>query len=118
MSHPQNDALKWVSCLLLLITPQDDDLSLLFQSVTNLQSVPACVARRPNMASLHYGFVSFQTVEDKEVRETICFVVSFDNADPTSPVVVLAATTTPLTFYFTENNTSFMVICSGCYFEV
>ena len=70
MSHPQNGARKWMSCPFSLITSQDDDLSLLFQSVTNLQSVPACVARRPNMASLHYGFVSFQNVEDKEVRET------------------------------------------------
>jgi len=46
----------------------DNDLSQLFQSVTNLQSVPAVVVRKPNMQSLRYGFVSFMTVEEKEVR--------------------------------------------------
>lgn len=45
----------------------DEDLSTLFQSVSKLQSVPACVVRRANMASLQYGFVSFPTVEEKEV---------------------------------------------------
>jgi hypothetical protein len=46
---------------------QDEDLSRTFQSVSTLQSVPACVARRPNSQSLEYGFVSFPTVEEKEV---------------------------------------------------
>lgn len=50
----------------------DDDLSRIFQSVSRLQSVPACVARKPNMNSLHYGFVAFPTVEEKEVRGKIC----------------------------------------------
>lgn len=45
----------------------DEDLSKLFQAVSQLQSVPACVARKANMASLQYGFVSFPTVEEKEV---------------------------------------------------
>jgi hypothetical protein len=46
----------------------DDILSGLFQAVSKLQSVPACVARKPNMSSMHYGFVHFLTVEEKEVR--------------------------------------------------
>lgn len=46
---------------------QDDDLSDLFQRVSSLQTVPACVVRKPDMSSLGYGFVSFPTVEEKEV---------------------------------------------------
>jgi hypothetical protein len=46
---------------------RDEDLSQKFRSVTNLQSLPACVARRPNSQSLEYGFVAFPTVEEKEV---------------------------------------------------
>ena len=46
---------------------QDEDLSQQFRLVTNLQSLPACVARRPNSQSLMYGFVAFPTVEEKEV---------------------------------------------------
>lgn len=46
---------------------QDDDLSKLFRSVSTLQSVPSCVVRKANMQSLRYGFVSFPTVEEKEV---------------------------------------------------
>jgi hypothetical protein len=45
----------------------DDDLSDFFRPVTTLQSVPACVVRRPNMDSLEYGFVSFPSIEEKEV---------------------------------------------------
>jgi hypothetical protein len=45
---------------------KDDDLSDLFQTVSNLHSVPACVARKANMNSLQYGFVTFPTVEEKE----------------------------------------------------
>jgi len=45
---------------------RDEDLSQKFRSVTNLQSLPACVARRPNSQSLEYGFVAFPTVEEKE----------------------------------------------------
>lgn len=47
---------------------RDEDLSQKFRSVTNLNSLPACVARRPNSQSLEYGFVAFPTVEEKEVR--------------------------------------------------
>ena len=46
---------------------RDEDLSQQFRSVTNLISLPACVARRPNSQSLKYGFVAFPTVEEKEV---------------------------------------------------
>jgi hypothetical protein len=45
----------------------DDDLSKLFQSVSILNSVPACVARKPDMTSREYGFVSFPSVQEKEV---------------------------------------------------
>ena len=48
---------------------KDGDLSDFFQTVSILQSVPACVARRPNFDSLGYGFVTFPTVEEKEVCE-------------------------------------------------
>jgi len=45
----------------------DEDLSQLFQAVSVCQSVPSCVVRKANMQSLGYGFVSFPTVEEKEV---------------------------------------------------
>jgi hypothetical protein len=45
----------------------DDDLSALFQKVSKLHSVPACIARKVDTSSLQYGFVSFPTVEEKEV---------------------------------------------------
>ena len=45
----------------------DGDLSSLFQTVSKLQSLPACVARKPNAQSLEYGFVAFPTAEEKEV---------------------------------------------------
>lgn len=45
----------------------DDDLSKIFQSVSRLSSVPACVVRRANMASMEYAFVTFPSVEEKEV---------------------------------------------------
>jgi len=44
----------------------DDMLSSLFQQVSTLNFVPACVARKPNMSSLKYGFVTFPTVSEKE----------------------------------------------------
>lgn len=45
----------------------DNDLCELFRSVSCLQSVPACVIRKPDMTSRRFGFVSFPTVEEKEV---------------------------------------------------
>lgn len=53
----------------------DDDLSQLFRKVSKLQSVPACVARKADTTSLQYGFVSFPTVEEKEVR--MCTPIRF-----------------------------------------
>lgn len=50
---------------------QDGDLSLLFQTVSELQSVPACVVRKANMSSLRYGFVTFLTVQEKEVSHIL-----------------------------------------------
>lgn len=44
----------------------DDMLSTLFQEVSSLLSVPACVARKANANSLKYGFVTFVTAEEKE----------------------------------------------------
>jgi hypothetical protein len=44
----------------------DQDLSDLFCGVTDLSSVPACVARKANMASLEYGLVTFPTKQEKE----------------------------------------------------
>ena len=45
----------------------DDILSDLFQQVSTLNSVPSVVARKPNSNSLNYGFVTFPSVEEKEV---------------------------------------------------
>lgn len=50
---------------------KDDDLSNLFQTVSTLQYLPACVCRRPNRDSLKYGFVAFPTVEEKVVSTTL-----------------------------------------------
>jgi len=44
----------------------DDMLSSLFQEVSALNFVPACVARKANMSSLKYGFVTFPSVAEKE----------------------------------------------------
>lgn len=44
----------------------DAELGELFQSVSSLRSLPACVARKPNASSKKYGFVVFPNVEEKE----------------------------------------------------
>lgn len=44
----------------------DEVLSDLFQQVSDFSSVPSVVARKLNMSSLHYGFVAFPTVQEKE----------------------------------------------------
>jgi len=54
----------------------DDMLSSLFQEVSSLNFIPACVARRPNFSSLQYGFVTFPTIEEKEV--CLCCYIKFD----------------------------------------
>lgn len=54
----------------------DEDLSALFQQVSALNFLPACVARKPNSSSLCYGFVTFPTVQEKEVCiKFLCFVI-------------------------------------------
>eukprot|EP00566_Odontella_aurita_P011276 CAMPEP_0113556824 /NCGR_PEP_ID=MMETSP0015_2-20120614/17458_1 /TAXON_ID=2838 /ORGANISM="Odontella" /LENGTH=412 /DNA_ID=CAMNT_0000458197 /DNA_START=235 /DNA_END=1473 /DNA_ORIENTATION=- /assembly_acc=CAM_ASM_000160 len=45
----------------------DGMLSEIFQKVTNLSSLPACIARKPNASSKRYGFVTFPTVREKEM---------------------------------------------------
>ena len=46
----------------------EDTLSRLFATVSTLQTVPSAVARKPNNYSMGYGFVTFPTLEEKEVR--------------------------------------------------
>jgi hypothetical protein len=55
----------WVGNLCEFVT--DDMLGEIFQQASSLGSVPACVARKPNMESLRYGFVTFRSEEEKEV---------------------------------------------------
>lgn len=44
----------------------DEILSAFFSSVSKMISVPACVARKPNMSSMEYGFVTFPNEKEKE----------------------------------------------------
>jgi len=55
----------WVGNLCEFIT--DEQLSEVFQQASEQLFVPACVARKPNMESLKYGFVAFRSEEEKEV---------------------------------------------------
>jgi hypothetical protein len=64
---------------------KDEDLSNLFQTVSTLQNVPACVARRPNFESLRYGFVTFLTVQEKEVSRRIATMWWLDSNEESSP---------------------------------
>jgi len=59
----------WVGNLCEFVT--DEILSELFQQASSLKFVPACVARKPNMESMRYGFVAFRSEEEKEVRTMI-----------------------------------------------
>lgn len=56
----------WVGNLCEFVT--DEMLSEIFQQASSLKFVPACVARKPNMESMRYGFVSFRSEEETEVR--------------------------------------------------
>ena len=58
----------WVGNLCEFTT--DEQLSDLFSEVSVLSSLPACVARNPNASSREYGFVTFPSVEEKEVSFT------------------------------------------------
>jgi len=55
----------WVGNLCEFVT--DEMLSELFQQASSLKFVPACVARKPNMESLKYGFVTFRSEDEKEI---------------------------------------------------
>lgn len=55
----------WVGNLCEFVT--DETLSELFQETSSLKFVPACVARKANMESLRYGFVTFRSEKEKEV---------------------------------------------------
>lgn len=57
----------WVGNLCEFTT--DEQLSELFSEASVLSSLPACVARNPNASSRKYGFVTFPSVEEKEVRK-------------------------------------------------
>jgi RNA recognition motif. (a.k.a. RRM, RBD, or RNP domain) len=45
----------------------DKDLSSHFSQVSSLATVPSCVVRKVNTQSMGYGFVSFPSVQEKEV---------------------------------------------------
>ena len=55
----------WVGNLCEFVT--DEMLSEVFQQASEQLFVPACVARKPNMESLKYGFVAFRSEEEKDV---------------------------------------------------
>jgi RNA recognition motif-containing protein len=55
----------WVGNLCEFVT--DEMLSEVFQQASEQLFVPACVARKPNMESLKYGFVAFRSEEEKEM---------------------------------------------------
>ncbi len=63
----------WVGNLCEFIT--DEQLSEVFQQASEQLFVPACVARKPNMESLKYGFVAFRSEEEKEVS---CHLIRCD----------------------------------------
>lgn len=55
----------WVGNLCEFVT--DEMLSEVFQQASEQLFVPACVARKPNMESMRYGFVAFRSEEEKEM---------------------------------------------------
>jgi RNA recognition motif-containing protein len=59
----------WVGNLCEFVT--DEMLGEIFQRASSLKSVPACVARKPNMESLRYGFVTFRSEQEKETAMTL-----------------------------------------------
>lgn len=63
----------WVGNLCEFVT--DEMLSEVFQQASEQLFVPACVARKPNMESLKYGFVAFRSEEEKEVSSYILYSV-------------------------------------------
>ena len=77
----------WVGNLCEFVT--DDMLGEIFQQAVSLKCVPACVARKPNMESLRYGFVTFRSEEEKEVSRTFSYVlfVSFFRNHPSPHIL-------------------------------
>lgn len=65
----------WVGNLCEFVT--DEMLGEIFQRASSLKSVPACVARKPNMESLRYGFVTFRSEQEKEVSCLSIFEIFF-----------------------------------------
>lgn len=63
----------WVGNLCEFVT--DEMLSELFQQASSLKFVPACVARKPNMESLKYGFVTFRSEDEKEVSDLYAVIL-------------------------------------------
>ena len=63
----------WVGNLCEFVT--DDMLSEVFQLASSLKFVPACVARKPNMESMRYGFVTFRSEEEKDVSSLFCMMI-------------------------------------------
>jgi hypothetical protein len=63
----------WVGNLCEFVT--DDMLSEVFQMASSLKFVPACVARKPNMESMRYGFVTFRSEEEKDVSSLFCMMI-------------------------------------------
>lgn len=59
----------------------DEDLSALFQKVSFLRSLPACVARKADMTSMQYGFVTFPSEDEKEVRVPLDATLGFAGAE-------------------------------------
>jgi len=46
----------------------DEELSQLFAAGSRLTRVPAAIVRKPDTQSMQYGFVSFPSPQEKEVR--------------------------------------------------
>lgn len=65
----------WVGNLCEFVT--DEMLSEVFQQASEQLFVPACVARKPNMESLKYGFVAFRSEEEKDVSSASSDVAWF-----------------------------------------
>lgn len=66
----------WVGNLCEFVT--DEMLSEVFQQASEQLFVPACVARKPNMESLKYGFVAFRSEEEKEVSSYYSVLCLYD----------------------------------------
>lgn len=75
---------------------QDDDLSKLFCQVSSLNSVPSCVVRKPDTQSMRYGFVSFLSVQEKEVRDGTCRQTGVIDVDEVAATLLYGVLMDPL----------------------